>query len=117
MRKTDSDKIATNPKRLLTDRERTRLLLDATPTQLEKIDAVLLGKVLTPAKTAPLSKKTYSVTKAADELGMSRKSVYKLVRENLLKATPFGNHFRISEQALQDYLIHRQTKERKTRYL
>ena len=105
MRKTDSDTIATNPKRLLTDRERTRLLLDATPTQLEKIDAVLLGRDLAPVKVVPLSKKTYSVTRAADELGISRKSVYKLVKENLLKATPFGNHFRISEQAIQDYLL------------
>lgn len=92
-------------KTLLSDRERTRLLLDATPTQLERIDAVLLGKDLTSAKAVPLSKKTFSVTKAADELGISRKSVYKLVKENLLKTTPFGNHFRISEQAIQDYLL------------
>lgn len=81
------------------------MILDATPTQLRLIDAVLMGKELTATKESPMPKKTYSVTKAADELGISRKSVYKLVKENLLKTTPFGNHFRISEQAIQDYLL------------
>jgi len=81
------------------------MILDATPTQLGKIDAVLLGKDAVAGNRVFESKKTYSVTQAADELGISRKSVYKLVKEARLKIIPFGNHFRISDQAIRDYLL------------
>ena len=90
---------------MLKDRERTRLLLDAPDEKLAKIDDILLGRKSADPKTARMTNlKTFSVTEAAKQLNLCRKSVYKLIKSGLLKTIPFGNRFRIANNAIEDYL-------------
>lgn len=90
---------------MLSDRDRTRLLLDAPKDQLRVIDNILLGRNL-PTQTSPQrSMKTFSISEAAKKLNLCRKSVYKLIRTGELKTIPFGNRVRISDFAIEDYIM------------
>lgn len=91
---------------MLTDRDRTRLILDAPKEQLSKIDQILLCKTkeenICALKNPCL--KTYSISDAARELNICRKSVYKLIHEGALKTIKLGNRCRISNLSIMEYL-------------
>ena len=91
---------------MLSDRDRTRLLLDAPKEQLSKIDQILLGKNKEEniGVQKELCLKTYSISDAAKELNICRKSVYKLIHEGALKPIKLGNRSRISNLSIMEYL-------------
>ena len=91
---------------MLSDRDRTRLLLDAPKEQLSKIDQILLGKTKEESISVQkeLCLKTYSISDAAKELNICRKSVYKLIHEGALKPIKLGNRSRISNLSIMEYL-------------
>ena len=47
---------------------------------------------------------TYTLTEIADILKVSQKTVYRYVRDGKIPATKVGRQWRITEQALKEYL-------------
>ena len=49
-------------------------------------------------------KRTYTVDEIKDILGVSRPTVYNLIKQNLFRSVRVGGHFRISKKSFDDWL-------------
>ena len=68
---------------LLTTEQRMTLLLAATPDVLRRVDRVLTGEP-TEGATDPGDRRLLSIAQAADALGVSRTTVWRLLRDGRL---------------------------------
>lgn len=50
--------------------------------------------------------KTYTTQEVADILKVAYKTVFRYVKAGQLKAVKIGRHYRITEEALRDFLEH-----------
>jgi len=75
-------------------------LLTATPSELKKIEAVLAGE--TP--TEPTDRRLLSIQQAADALGVSRSTVWRLLRDGRLPCVELrpGSR-RVPSQAVTEF--------------
>ena len=67
----------------LTTEKRMTLLLAATPDTLRRVDRILSGEPIEGA-TAPSDRRLLSIQQAADALGVSRTTVWRLLRDGQL---------------------------------
>jgi len=83
--------------------DRFKKLLAATPEQLMTIDALLNNEVSHPAPQPDMRLLTFS--SAAKELGVSRQTVWRMVREGrLLTKETRANRYRIPAAALAAFV-------------
>ncbi len=66
----------------LTTEKRMTLLLAATPDVLRRVDRVLSGEI--EGATDPGDRRLLTIRQAADDLGISRTSVWRLLRDGRL---------------------------------
>ena len=50
------------------------------------------------------SNKIYTIPEICEILGVKPRTVYKYIREDKLNAFKVGNHWRVTDEALQDFL-------------
>ena len=81
--------------------ERLSKLLKASPTTLEKIDAILDGRARPDA--ADIDLRTITLKEAAIRLGVSRPTVYRLIRSRALETVLIGGYDRIPLRSLVAY--------------
>ena len=81
--------------------ERLAKLLKASPTTLEKIDAILDGRAH--ADAAEIDLRTITLKDAATRLGVSRPTVYRLIRNRALETVLIGGYERVPLRALIAY--------------
>lgn len=67
----------------LTTEQRMTLLLAATPDVLRRVDRILSGEP-TETKTDPGDRRLLSIQQAADALGVSRTTTWRLLRDGAL---------------------------------
>lgn len=90
---------------MLKPEDRVRRVLDMhDPACLKAIDDILLGKALDKMPIVyPLDSRIYSITGAASQLGLCRKSVYNLIHAGELAAIKVGGRYRVSGQAIREF--------------
>ena len=76
-------------------------LLKASPTTLEKIDALLDGRAH--ADAAEIDLRTITLKEAATRLGVSRPTVYRLIRSRALETVLIGGYERVPLRSLVAY--------------
>ena len=81
--------------------ERLAKLLKASPTTLEKIDAILDGRAHT--DVAEIDLRTITLKDAATRLGVSRPTVYRLIRNRALETVLIGGYERVPLRSLIAY--------------
>ena len=81
--------------------ERLAKLLKASPTTLKKIDAILDGQ--THADAAEIDLRTITIQEAATRLGVSRPTVYRLIRSRAIKTVHIGSRERVPLSSLIAY--------------
>jgi len=86
--------------------ERMGMVLKAGKPVLARIDAILLGR--DEGAAAPRSEirnfATYNITRTAELLNVSRKTVYRMINEKVIPAISNGHSKRISHEAIAAYL-------------
>lgn len=87
----------------MTTEKRISKLLTATPEQLEHIDAILDG---TAQKEAPASLKLLGMGKAADEMGISRSTLWRMIRQGSIRAVKLceGGRSRVPESEVRRFV-------------
>lgn len=87
----------------MTIENRFAKLLKATPDQLASIDSVLDGKELGP--TVPSDRKLLTLTAAADVLGVSRQTIWRMVNDGRLPTVELrAGRCRVPSNALTELL-------------
>lgn len=85
----------------LSNEERIRALLDATPDKLAAVDAALTGK----GRTDRPSLRLYRMGEAAQETGLSRVTLWRAIRDGRLKVVEIREgSFRIPECELRQFV-------------
>ncbi len=86
----------------LTTEKRMTLLLAATPDVLRRVDRVLSGEI--EGATDPGDRRLLTIRQAADDLGISRTSVWRLLRDGRLPCVELrpGSR-RIPSQAVTEF--------------
>ena len=86
----------------MTTENRFQKMLSATPEQLAQVDALLEGK---PTEAAPTDRKLMTLTAAADALGISRQTVWRMIGDGRLPTIEIraGRH-RIASSAITAFL-------------
>lgn len=82
--------------------ERMQKLLTASPTMLAKIDKVLDGEDTNPKPEADV--RTCTLTQAAKRLGISRPTVYRLIRAGRLRTVALCGVNRVVLSSVVDFV-------------
>ena len=87
----------------LTTEQRMTMLLAATPDTLRRVDRVLTGEP-TEGATEPTDRRLLSIRQAADALGISRTSIWRLLRDGRLPTVEIrpGSR-RVPSQAVTEF--------------
>ena len=87
----------------MTDNERMRKMLDASPYMKARIDEILEGRDIAPSTKHEEDTRMITFTEAAKRLNLSRPTVYRLVRLGRLDARPLDGVSRIRLKSLFDF--------------
>lgn len=90
----------------MTAQERIMKICAADPTMLAKVDAVLKGEAEMITKTDP-DVRTCTLTEAAHRIGVSRPTVYRLIKKGAIRTIPLCGVSRVVLQSLFDYIAGR----------
>ena len=82
--------------------ERMQKMLAANPAQLSRIDAILDGSDTRPA-SAERENRLLTHTDAAKRLGVSRSTVYQLVRSGKLETVPLLGSTRVTLESVNAF--------------
>ena len=91
--------------------ERMIKIATASPSVLDRVDRVLEGRAETQAAEANV--KTITLTNAAERLGVSRPTIYRLVKAGEIETSLIGGLERVRLQSLLDYATRPVTRARR----
>lgn len=87
---------------MMTTNDRLSTLLKATPSVLQKIDDILLGK--SSIRSQEKDTRLVEITEAAKRLNVSRPTIYRLLKAGKLKSVELCGTQRVKLQSVYDYL-------------
>ncbi|MBR6588431.1 MAG: helix-turn-helix domain-containing protein [Kiritimatiellae bacterium] len=87
----------------MSEKDRMMKLLAASPKTLARIDAILDGSDTTPTHV-DVDCRTVTYTEAARRMGVSRPTIYRLVKAGVLEIVPLNGVSRIRVQSIADYV-------------
>lgn len=90
----------------MTTNERMMKICAADPALLARVDAVLNGTNTRAPKEDP-DVRTCTLTEAARRIGVSRPTVYRLIRKGVIRTIPLCGVSRVVLQSLFDYIAGR----------